>query len=138
MYVPSSELGLPHPFGRKRVYPPPPGPKGGGAHSPSAKGVRESQFRRLEKKLGTLPTLCINSSQSPMLLGGFSPAERMYTKRPTIVFFLVPRNLSNHMIMQARTGDTVLVKSREMTEPVFLNVYGAQESIPRNEFRQPM
>ncbi len=23
-------------------------------------------------------------------------------------------------------------------EPVFLNVYGAQESIPRNEFRQPM
>jgi hypothetical protein len=26
----------------------------------------------------------------------------------------------------------------EYTEPVFLNVYGAQESIPRNEFRQPM
>jgi hypothetical protein len=24
------------------------------------------------------------------------------------------------------------------TEPVFLNVYGAQESIPRNQFRQPM
>jgi hypothetical protein len=24
------------------------------------------------------------------------------------------------------------------TEPVFLKVYGAQESIPRNEFRQPM
>ncbi len=24
------------------------------------------------------------------------------------------------------------------SEPVFLNVYGAQESIPRNEFRQPM
>ncbi len=24
------------------------------------------------------------------------------------------------------------------TEPVFLNVYGAQELIPRNEFRQPM
>jgi hypothetical protein len=23
-------------------------------------------------------------------------------------------------------------------EPVFLNIYGAQESIPRNEFRQPM
>ncbi len=23
-------------------------------------------------------------------------------------------------------------------EPVFLNVYGAQESIPRNEFRKPM
>jgi hypothetical protein len=24
------------------------------------------------------------------------------------------------------------------SEPVFLNIYGAQESIPRNEFRQPM
>ncbi len=24
------------------------------------------------------------------------------------------------------------------TEAVFLNVYGAQESVPRNEFRQPM
>jgi hypothetical protein len=24
------------------------------------------------------------------------------------------------------------------SEPVFLNVYGAQESIPRNKFRQPM
>ncbi len=23
-------------------------------------------------------------------------------------------------------------------EPVFLNLYGVQESIPRNEFRQPM
>ncbi len=23
-------------------------------------------------------------------------------------------------------------------EPVFLNVYGAPESIPKNEFRQPM
>ncbi len=25
-----------------------------------------------------------------------------------------------------------------LPEPEFLNVYGAQESIPRNEFRQPM
>jgi hypothetical protein len=29
--------------------------------------------------------------------------------------FLVPRNLSHHMDRQARTGDTVLVKSREIT-----------------------
>jgi hypothetical protein len=27
---------------------------------------------------------------------------------------------------------------RTVTEPVISNVYGAQESIPRNEFRQPM
>jgi hypothetical protein len=25
-----------------------------------------------------------------------------------------------------------------ITEPVFFNVYGAQKSIPRNEFHQPM
>jgi hypothetical protein len=28
--------------------------------------------------------------------------------------------------------------TRKKPEPVFLNRYGAQESIPRNEFRQPM
>ncbi len=37
----------------------PPGPKGGEAHSPAAKGVGESQFQRLEKKLSTLPTLWV-------------------------------------------------------------------------------
>jgi hypothetical protein len=35
----------------------PPGPKGGGAHSPAAKGVGESQFQRLEKPLA-LCLLC--------------------------------------------------------------------------------
>jgi hypothetical protein len=34
----------------------PPEP-GGGAHSPAGEGLGESQFRRLEKKLSTLPTL---------------------------------------------------------------------------------
>jgi hypothetical protein len=37
------------------------------------------------------------------------------TKRPTTVFFWVPRNLSHHIIRLARIGDTVLVTSREMT-----------------------
>jgi hypothetical protein len=49
------ELGLPHPFSRKRVCPPP-GPKGGGAHSPAAKGVGEAQLTTGET-LSTLPTL---------------------------------------------------------------------------------
>ncbi len=35
----------------------PAGPKGGGAHSPAAKGVGESQFQRLEKRLA-LCLLC--------------------------------------------------------------------------------
>jgi hypothetical protein len=30
---------------------------GGGAHSPAGEGLGESQFRRLEKKLSTLPSL---------------------------------------------------------------------------------
>jgi hypothetical protein len=36
---------------------PPPRTRGGGAHSPAGEGLGESQFRRLEKKLSTLPTL---------------------------------------------------------------------------------
>jgi hypothetical protein len=32
----------------------------------------------------------------------------------------------------------LLVLFRTVPEPVFLNVYGAQESIPRHQFRQPM
>jgi hypothetical protein len=34
---------------------------GGGAHSPAGEGLGESQFRRLQKKLSTLPTLWANS-----------------------------------------------------------------------------
>jgi hypothetical protein len=36
---------------------PPPGTKGGGAHSPAGEGLGESQFRRLEKSLA-LYLLC--------------------------------------------------------------------------------
>jgi hypothetical protein len=32
----------------------------------------------------------------------------------------------------------ILHVCEQSSEPVFLNVYEAQESIPRNEFRQPM
>jgi hypothetical protein len=49
---------LPPPLSPSSV-PLPPEPKGGGgggAHSPAGEGLRESQFRRLEKKLSTLPT----------------------------------------------------------------------------------
>ncbi len=42
----------------------PPGPKGGGAHSPAAKGVGESQFQRLEKRLA----LCLLCAVNPLFL----------------------------------------------------------------------
>jgi hypothetical protein len=36
------------------------------------------------------------------------------------------------------TNTEYIIRVRRCTKPVFLNVYGAQESIPRNEFGQPM
>jgi hypothetical protein len=41
--------------------------------------------------------------------------KELITEKPTLVFFLVPGNLSNHMDRKVRAGDIVLVKSREMT-----------------------
>jgi hypothetical protein len=38
------------------IVPLPPEPGGGGAHLPAGEGLGESQFRRLEKKLSTLPS----------------------------------------------------------------------------------
>jgi hypothetical protein len=37
----------------------------------------------------------------------------LITERPTLVFFWLPRSLSNQMARQAHTRDTVLVKKRE-------------------------
>jgi hypothetical protein len=59
---------------------PPPEPKGGGAHSPAGEGLGEPQFRRLEKKLSTLPTLCILFSHpfAPLYLPtAFSPDNQL-------------------------------------------------------------
>jgi hypothetical protein len=47
----------PTPLPQANVPSPPPRTKEWGAHSSAAKRVGESQFRRLEKKLSTLPTL---------------------------------------------------------------------------------
>ncbi len=51
--------------------------------------------------------------------------EYWIPRGPRSSTFWVPRNLSHHMIMirQARAGDTVLVKSREMT--------GGNQTLPR-------
>ncbi len=50
-------IGTPPPLSRKRVFPSPPEPKGGGDTRLRVRGGW-SQFRWLEKKLSTLPTLC--------------------------------------------------------------------------------
>jgi hypothetical protein len=67
------ELGLSHPLSRQRVCPSPRNQGGGGAHSPAGEGLGESQFRRLEKKLSTLPTLCphpVTGLKKEDVLGG--------------------------------------------------------------------
>ncbi len=55
--VPLSELGLSQPLSRQGVCPSLQNRGGGGAHSPAGEGLGKSHFRRLEKKLSTLPTL---------------------------------------------------------------------------------
>ncbi len=57
---PLVRIGTPPPLQPQVSVPSPPGPKGGGAHSPAAKGVGESQFQRLEKRLA-LCLLCDNN-----------------------------------------------------------------------------
>jgi hypothetical protein len=49
------------------------GPKGGGAHSPAAKGVGESQFQRLEKRLA----LCL-------LCGVYPERDTVLSQRRTL------------------------------------------------------
>jgi hypothetical protein len=44
-------------------------------------------------------------------------------------------SFNSTVVFNSGIGDLILITHYE---PVFLNVYGAQESIPRNEFRQPM
>jgi hypothetical protein len=54
----------------------PPPRTGGGAHWPTGEGVGESQFRRLEKQLSTLPTLWSDVS------GDWGWRKRAFTRRP--------------------------------------------------------
>ncbi len=42
------------------------------------------------------------------------------------------------LVAQIQHANSFLCLSSANAELVFLNVYGASESIPRNEFRQPM
>ncbi len=69
----------------------PPRSKGGRAHSPAAKGVEESQFRRLEKKISTLPTLW--SYLCTISLGIVSPYVFLKNRLRPGVFLSLPHIL---------------------------------------------
>jgi hypothetical protein len=69
---------------RQRVCPPPPGTKGGGAHSPAGEGLGESQSRRLEKHLSTLTILWSN-----VYMHICRNKQRTRVKRKTTIFAVV-------------------------------------------------
>ncbi len=62
VYVPRRNWDSPTPSTLSPASVPlPPGTKGREAHSPAGEGFGESHFRRLEKKLSTLPTLFLDT-----------------------------------------------------------------------------
>ncbi len=63
---------------QKASVPLPPGTKGRGAYSPAGEGEGESQFRRLEKKLSTLPTLWLIPSHAII---------QFFSRLFTLIFF---------------------------------------------------
>jgi hypothetical protein len=69
VYVPTSEIETPPTPLPQASVPPTPEPKGGGHTRQRVGGMGESQFRRLEKKLISLPTLCnLNWDLRPAVL----------------------------------------------------------------------
>ncbi len=50
----------------------------------------------------------------------------------------VKEERKDDLTMSGREGVRLEDERMKRAEPVFLNVYGVQESILRNEFRQPM
>jgi hypothetical protein len=78
---------------------------GGGAHLPAGEGLGESQFRRLEKKLSTLPTLwwphmirtiwmAVTGTMEARLEVRFRGDSRVGEKMPAIVAFSVASSLA--------------------------------------------
>jgi hypothetical protein len=72
----------------------------------------------------------------------------MFLKVTLVFFNLNPVHFTNQVknlfqdsaktSARRKDGEELSKDSVVDPEPVFLNVYGATESIPRNEFRQPM
>ncbi len=88
VYVPASELGLPHPLTRRRVSPPLIPCRG--AHSLAGEGVGGSQFRRGDVRCGTLYVYMYSVLPSHSLLSpsaikvnGSLSAIRPYTRVKT-------------------------------------------------------
>jgi hypothetical protein len=107
-YIPRVPLNW-DPFPQAIVSPPPPEPKGGGGYARLRAGGLSPNSDDWRKSLA----LCL-------LCGLFYEVYPIRGLASRILNVFLNRYRLDH------------------SEPVFLNIYGAQESIPRNEFRQPM
>jgi hypothetical protein len=75
----------------------PPVPKGGGAHSPAAKGVGESQFQRLEKRLALCLLCGPYRSHKTQPIEAF-PYQKMV--RPIVIFSLLATIYATHIFVK--------------------------------------
>jgi hypothetical protein len=96
----------------------PPGPKGGGAHSPAAKGVGESQFQRLEKRLA----LCLLCDVWPRIPFRHKTKHTCY-QNPNPSRETVPSKLAKQMFFSF----FLVLKIRLQSECLEQNVAGADE-----------
>jgi hypothetical protein len=62
----------------------------------------------------------------------------MYVKGSSVSCYLLHSERMLLQYLETRNLCIVQAINGQNAEPVFVNVYGAQESIPRNRFRQPM
>ncbi len=119
-----SKLGLPHSLSRKLLCPLPQAGTKGGPHSPAGEGVGESQFRLLEKKLSTLPILCVLKPPSPrvnlnreLLWPRASPYHLLWPERP------VPPFLPHHHGLHPKGGGLPPAPPMPATSPPFLGFF---------------
>jgi hypothetical protein len=70
---------------------------------------------------------------SPFIIDDFTPDDRKHSFEDVAVPVVAGVSAVASVSSVAGVHCNVAVP-----EPIFLNIYGAQESIPSNEFRQPM
>jgi hypothetical protein len=68
----------------------------------------------------------------------YSMPFRMRKNTHSSLSLFIKINLEIFFISSCLVAEAITEHTGTASEPVFLNIYGAQESIPKNEFRQPL
>jgi hypothetical protein len=109
---------LPTTFSPASMSPPPPPEPGGRAHSPAGEGLGESQFRRLEKRLSTLPTLCYRCNFISITCSN---------GQSTLTCLVVQGKMHDMMLRYTASTSTVhgfvIVVKQKLHEPVCIAVH---------------